>query len=237
MRAKDLTGMTFGKWKVIKFSGSKVIDGDKRRFWECQCICGNIRDVRPAALLGGGSSSCGCSKKHSMEPRAVTHGMSKSTEYRSWSAMLQRCYNPKSDRFTRYGGRGITVCERWANSFENFFEDMGKKPSPSHSIDRIDNDGNYNPVNCRWATRSEQQLNKSTTPIAASKRERIKEKSDFRKRENFLGGNHRSKLTKIMVDKMRLKHSEEPSIKMEDLGKIFGVGRETARKVVRGMLW
>jgi len=92
----------------------------------------------------------------------TTHGMHKTPEYRSWGNMKNRCFNPNEKRYSDYGGRGITVCDRWKNSFENFLADMGLKPTPKHSLDRIDNDGDYQKDNCKWSTHVEQQNNRSS---------------------------------------------------------------------------
>jgi hypothetical protein len=129
--------------------------------WVCKCECGNIRQYRKSELLSGRCRSCGCTRYTDRTDTLTTHGGTGTAEYSAWLAMRQRCFYPKSAHFARYGGRGITVCARWKDSFENFLADMGKKPSPQHSLDRVDNAGNYEPQNCRWATKKEQSCNTS----------------------------------------------------------------------------
>lgn len=125
-----------------------------------RCECGRIKEIAHSNLVLGKSKSCGCLSREITSKRAATHGMSGSAEYQTWNRMWSRCTNPIVDRYPNYGGRGISVCDRW-EKFQNFFEDMGRRPSPKHSIGRIDNDGNYEPNNCRWETPEQQASNTS----------------------------------------------------------------------------
>jgi len=154
-RFKNLTGCVFGRWTVTAYAGKRC----GMLQWQCRCECGTEKLALGKNLKSGKSQSCGCLRSEITGERAATHRRKGTTEHNSWSNMKDRCYNENCSAYQYYGARGISVCARWRNSFENFLEDMGEKPSSEHSLEREDNDGNYCRENCVWATRKEQQRN------------------------------------------------------------------------------
>lgn len=142
--------ITYGDLTAVEYlSGSR---------YRCQCACGGERIAKVGHFHTGKVTSCGC--------KTTRHGLHSAPEYRAWINMKSRCYNEKSPGFHRYGGRGIAVCDRWLDSFEDFLADVGPRPSPKHSLDRWpDQDGDYEPNNCRWATQTQQTRNFSANRI------------------------------------------------------------------------
>lgn len=168
----DRTGFLYGRLTVIAKTDGRVKSGSV--IWLCRCSCGKETIASGSVLQSGQKISCGC---YFLEVAAAKgrakkiHGMTNTKAYRSWSGMKQRCYNKKNQKFPEYGGRGISVCERWS-SFENFISDMGA-PKEHESIDRVDVNGNYCPENCRWATQLEQQNNRRDNVIFEVNGERL----------------------------------------------------------------
>jgi hypothetical protein len=165
-RLINITGKQFGLWRVLAIHPERVRHGRARRavsvLWLCRCECGTERLVFGTNLRRGLSTSCGCRKDEKTRERNARHGHAYrgkvTSAYSRWVTMLQRCFNPNHKDYHLYGGRGVTVCERWLD-FVNFLADMGEPP-PGLSLDRINVNGDYEPNNCRWATASEQARNR-----------------------------------------------------------------------------
>lgn len=155
--------------KVIVDSGLRTKSNDK--LWTCECLtCGSTSTLaRGYDLKGGDYQSCGCIKHKLSSEKKTTHGKSTSDVYKIYYGMIDRCTNSNHDHYQNYGGRGITISERWLSSFENFYQDMGDRPSKKHSIDRIDNDLGYSSENCKWSTNQEQSFNRRKVKGCTSK--------------------------------------------------------------------
>jgi hypothetical protein len=154
-RASDMSGKTFGRLTVLD-----RLENDRHgsAVWNCRCTCGTVKACLGYRLRSGKVLSCGCYQRE-VASQAI-HGHTRvgltTSEYNSWAMMKNRCYNKKAPNYKHYGGRGIAVCKRWRDSFVAFIQDMGLKPGIGYSIERINNDGNYTPKNCKWATQKEQ---------------------------------------------------------------------------------
>lgn len=156
----DLVGERYGRLTIIG-------EAERRgyvRHWRCACLCGGEIVASHSNLRSGATQSCGCLHRERASAANTTHGKKRSAEYVVWMGMRQRCSNPNNSRYADYGGRGIIVCERWQR-FDHFLADMGQRPTPKHQLDRIDNDGNYQPGNVRWATLGEQAQNKGSNRL------------------------------------------------------------------------
>jgi hypothetical protein len=157
---KDLTGARFGRWSVLAHLGRPSKE-DRDHRWLCRCDCGTERAVNGGDLRAGKSQCCGCTKGQHWKanPPALKHGFARTPTYYVWCGMRERCRNPNNKSYKRYGGRGIRVCERWED-YTNFLADMGERPA-GLTLERKNNNGNYEPGNCVWATYSEQSNNRS----------------------------------------------------------------------------
>lgn len=169
-KSRELAGQRFGRLvavelhDVVPYSYIHHLRGPqsvRAKRWRCVCDCGAETVTFQGQLLSGRAQSCGCLKRDNL----TRHGGSYSRLYRIWRGMKQRCLNPRNKRYADYGGRGVTICDAWID-FAGFQRDMGEPPGDDWTLDRIDNDLGYQPGNCRWATRSEQQRNKRANPAA-----------------------------------------------------------------------
>lgn len=162
-REYNLTGQKFNYLQVVKLDH---IDNRHNKIWLCKCDCGNYTTARTSQLNNGSKKSCGCLIKEKAKKRMTTHSLSRSRIYRTYTNMIRRCTSPIEIGYENYGGRGIQVCDEWLNDFMNFYNwAMGNGYNDNLTIDRIDNDGDYEPSNCRWVTMKKQCRNKSNNRV------------------------------------------------------------------------
>ncbi len=160
---KDITNQRFERLVVLSQTNRKI---NRNVVWNCQCDCGNTVEVKAGDLQSGRVKSCGCLKRDTARALKTIHGMRHTKISNVWIAMKQRCFNPNCKIYKHYGGRGITVCDEWKDDFQAFYDYVSKLPhygEPGYTLDRINNDGNYEPGNVRWATRKTQNNNRRTS--------------------------------------------------------------------------
>ena len=159
-RLQDLIGRVFGYWTVL----DRGLNNGPKVQWVCRCTCGIEKSIRTDALCNGQSTDCGCRRKEKHRSKSRWHGQSTTTEFLSWHSMIQRCNNSKRTDFHNYGGRGITICDRWYDFFA-FLADMGSKPYPKAQLERVNNDLGYFPDNCIWSNAKAQARNRRTNRL------------------------------------------------------------------------
>jgi hypothetical protein len=162
--ARDLTGQTFGQWEVL----TRAPNRGRHTCWICRCTCSTERAVATCDLRTGASTNCGCLRREALPASRRTHGASRSPEYRAWAQAKGRTTNLQGRDWAYYGGRGITMHPAWREDFSQFLADVGPRPSPAHTLERVDVDGNYEPGNVVWATHKRQALNRRRGPLPAS---------------------------------------------------------------------
>lgn len=215
MNLIDLTNQTFGKLKVVSRADNRVEpSGRSKVYWLCKCECGNEKEIESSSLRAGTSKSCGCVGRGKIKNLNLSHNKYKTPEYRAYQKMKERCLNKNVDRYKNYGGRGITICDSWLESFQNFYEDMGERPSPEHSLDRKNVNGNYEKENCRWATKNQQDNNKVNT-IYVQHNNETKSLSDWCR---YYGLNYKSTWKKY-----KLNNSFEDIIKNVNYGRRINI--------------
>lgn len=207
----NLIGQRYGRLTVQSYAGQ---DKQRKSTWHCTCICGSQVTVTGSHLRSGDTRSCGCYRLEVAVlngKASVKHGQARkgqeTPEYKTWRCMIDRCTNPNAPNYRYYGARGIAVCRRWRESFQNFFADMGQRPSRSYSIHRLRNSRGYSPSNCAWASPLEQAHHKRTL-----------------------------KLTRAKVDALRASYNSG-GIKQAELAEKYGIAPATVSQVITGARW